>query len=70
MRVIPLPAGLATTAPEAHGLRDQLADRLSIETAINAWGGRGHLRLSAQIYNDADDYDNLADKLPGFLRSL
>ena len=70
MRVIPLPAGLATTAPEAHGLRDRLADQLSIETAINAWGGRGHLRLSAQVYNDADEYDDLADKLPGFLRSL
>ncbi|MFG1602431.1 aminotransferase class V-fold PLP-dependent enzyme [Actinoplanes sp. NPDC049265] len=70
MRVVPLPAGLATTPPEAHGLRDHLADQLSVETAINAWGGRGYLRLSAQVYNRPDDYLRLAEHLPAFLRSL
>lgn len=70
MRVVPLPAGLATTTPEAHGLRDHIADQLSIETAINAWGGRGYLRLSAQIYNTPDDYHRLAAHLPDFLRPL
>jgi isopenicillin-N epimerase len=70
MRVVPLPTGLATTPPEAQGLRDHLSDQLATETAINAWGGRGYLRLSAQVYNTPDDYLRLADRLPAVLRSL
>jgi isopenicillin-N epimerase len=67
MRIVPLPAGLATTTPEAVALRQHIADKLATETAVNAWGGRGLLRLSAQIYNRADEYDRLADRLPQLL---
>ena len=67
MRIVPLPAGLATTTPEAMALRQHISDKLATETAVNAWGGRGLLRLSAQVYNRADEYDRLAERLPQLL---
>ncbi|GAA4591932.1 isopenicillin-N epimerase [Actinoplanes octamycinicus] len=67
MRIVPLPSGVATTHPEAHALRQHLADKLSVEVAVHAWGGRGLLRLSAQIYNQPDDYHLLAERLPTLL---
>jgi isopenicillin-N epimerase len=70
MRIVPLPAGLATTYPEAHALRQHIADKLAVETAINAWGGRGWLRLSAQVYNRPEEYDRLAEHLPALLHAL
>lgn len=70
MRILPLPAGLATTVAEAGGLRQHISDKLAAEVAVNAWGGRGWLRLSAQVYNRADEYDRLADRLPGLLAAL
>ena len=70
MRVLPLPAGMATTAAEAHALRQHIADKLATETAINAWGGRGWLRLSAQVYNRPEEYDRLAERLPALLQAL
>jgi isopenicillin-N epimerase len=70
MRILPLPSGVATTYPEAHALRQQIADKLATETAINPWGGRGWLRLSAQVYNRAEEFDLLAERLPPLLTSL
>ena len=70
MRIVPLPAGLATTVPEAHALRQHIADKLAVETAVNAWGGRGWLRLSAQVYNRPEEYDRLAERLPPLLKAL
>ena len=70
MRVLPLPAGLATTGPEAVALRTLISDKLATETAVNAWGGRGFLRLSAQVYNRPDEYDRLAERLPPLLAGL
>ncbi len=67
MRILPLPAGLATTVAEAVALRQHIADKLAAEVAVNAWGGRGWLRLSAQVYNRPDEYDRLADRLPALL---
>jgi isopenicillin-N epimerase len=67
MRIVPLPAGLATTTPEAMDLRRQISEKLGVEVAVNAWGGRGLLRLSAQVYNRADDFDRLAERLPPLL---
>jgi isopenicillin-N epimerase len=37
---------------------------------VNAWGGSGWLRLSAQVYNRADEYDRLAERLPPLLSAL
>ncbi|MBO3736201.1 aminotransferase class V-fold PLP-dependent enzyme [Actinoplanes flavus] len=70
MRVVPLPAGLASTPPEALELRLRIADKLAAEVAVNAWGGRGLLRLSAQIYNRPEDYHLLADRLPALIREM
>jgi isopenicillin-N epimerase len=67
MRVVPLPAGLATSPAEALALRHHISDKLATETAVNAWNGRGLLRLSAQVYNRPDEYDRLAERLPQLL---
>lgn len=70
MRLVPLPAGLATTISEAVGLRQHIADKLATEVAVTAWGGRGWLRLSAQVYNRAEEYDRFAERLPALLAAL
>jgi isopenicillin-N epimerase len=70
MRIVPLPAGLATTQAEAHALRQHISDKLATETAVNAWGGRGWLRLSAQVYNRPEEYETLAERLPPLLAAL
>jgi isopenicillin-N epimerase len=70
MRIVPLRAGLATTLAEAVALRRRIADALNAEVAVNAWNGRGWLRLSAQVYNRAEEYDLLARRLPALLADL
>jgi isopenicillin-N epimerase len=70
MRIVPLPSGLATTQTEAQALRQHIADKLATEVGITAWGGRGWLRLSAQVYNRADEYDRLAERLPPLFSAL
>jgi isopenicillin-N epimerase len=70
MRVVPLPGGLASTFPEAQALRQHIADKLAAEVAVNAWGGRGLLRLSAQVYNRPEEYDLLAERLPALLATF
>jgi isopenicillin-N epimerase len=70
MRLVPLPAGLATTLADATALRLRVAEKLATEVAINAWGGRCWLRLSGQVYNRADEYDRLARRLPALLTEL
>jgi isopenicillin-N epimerase len=69
MRIVPLPGGLATTTPEAYALRLHIGEKLATEVAVNAWGGRGLLRLSAQVYNRPEEYDRLAERLPPLLTS-
>ncbi|GLY04855.1 MULTISPECIES: aminotransferase class V-fold PLP-dependent enzyme [Actinoplanes] len=68
MRVVPLPAGLASTQPEAIALRQHISDKLAAETQVSAWGGRGLLRLSAQVYNRPEEFHRLAERLPALLR--
>lgn len=70
MRIVPLPPGLATTLTDAVTLRRRIADELAIEIAVNPWRGRGWLRLCAQVYNRADEYDRLAERLPALLAAL
>jgi isopenicillin-N epimerase len=67
MRVVPLPAGLATNSAEAINLRQYIADKLATEVQVSSWNGRGLLRLSAQVYNRPEDYDRLAERLPAAL---
>jgi isopenicillin-N epimerase len=70
MRIVPLPAGLATTLDDATALRRLIADKLATVVAVNAWRGRGYLRVSAQVYNRAAEYDRLAERLPALLAGL
>lgn len=67
MRVIPLPPGLVTDHLAARALYHRIASELATETAVNAWRGEGLLRVSAQIYNAAEEYERLAEKLPSLL---
>ncbi|GAA1890539.1 aminotransferase class V-fold PLP-dependent enzyme [Asanoa iriomotensis] len=68
MRLIPLPAGIATTQTEAVALRERISDELKTEVNLNAWNGRGWLRVCGQIYNRADEYERFAERLPSLLR--
>jgi isopenicillin-N epimerase len=70
MRIVPLPVGLATTQADAHALRNHINDKLATVIAVNAWGGRGWLRLSAQVYNRPGEYESLAERLPPLLAAL
>jgi isopenicillin-N epimerase len=70
MRVLPLPSHVGRTEAEAIALRTRIADELRVVVPIMSWHGRGLLRLSAQVYNHADDYDRLAAGLPRVLAAL
>jgi isopenicillin-N epimerase len=70
MRVLPLPVGVGATYDTAYALRTRLFDELKVSVAVNPWQGRGLLRISAQVYNHADEYDRLAAGLPRLLSAL
>jgi isopenicillin-N epimerase len=72
MSLVPLPLGVGKTG-EGIGdvvgaLRQRIFEDLATEVAIHVWEGRAYLRLSAQIYNLAEEYERLAEGLPGVLR--
>jgi isopenicillin-N epimerase len=67
MRIVPLPAGHATTIDAARALRDRISQQLATEVAVTSWGGRGWLRLCGQVYNSPDEYERLAVRLPALL---
>jgi isopenicillin-N epimerase len=67
MRIVPLPRGVAVDLDGARGLRQRISDELDAEVSINPWPGGGMLRLSAQVYNTADEYERLAQRLPALL---
>ncbi|MGC4895716.1 aminotransferase class V-fold PLP-dependent enzyme [Micromonospora sp. DT31] len=67
MRLVPLPPGVATTLAAATELRARIADELLTEVSVPSWNGRGYLRVSAQVYNTAEEYERLAVRLPTLL---
>ncbi|RKR90747.1 isopenicillin-N epimerase [Micromonospora pisi] len=67
MRLLPLPDGVAATFPDALALRQRVAETLNADIFVTPWNDRGWLRLSAQVYNRAEEYDRLAESLPGLL---
>ncbi|GGO30899.1 aminotransferase class V-fold PLP-dependent enzyme [Micromonospora parathelypteridis] len=67
LRLIPLPAGTATTIDAARALQTRIGERLAAEVAVMCWNGRGWLRLAGQVYNTADEYERLAVRLPALL---
>jgi isopenicillin-N epimerase len=68
MRLIPLPDNGSSTPEAAVALRHRIADELRTEVAVNAWRGRLLLRICAQVYNRAEEYDRLAEALPKLVR--
>ncbi|WP_033343856.1 aminotransferase class V-fold PLP-dependent enzyme [Catenuloplanes japonicus] len=69
MRIIPLPHGVATTDADAVALRHLIADKLGAAVGVNAWNARGWLRICGQVYNQPDEYDRLAARLPALLNA-
>jgi isopenicillin-N epimerase len=70
MRLLPLPAGLAVDLDSARALRQRIADELQTDVNVGSWRGQGLLRLTAQVYNRADEYERFAERLPAFLRRV
>ena len=60
---VELPAGARDRWPGVEALQADLYERARIEVPIIDWGGRWHVRISAQAYNSADQYERLADAL-------
>jgi isopenicillin-N epimerase len=77
MRLIPLPPVNLPPVdlPGERGLpagrlRELIAEELRTDLAITSWRGRLWLRICAQVYNTAEQYERLAERLPGLLKSL
>ncbi|MFF8637143.1 aminotransferase class V-fold PLP-dependent enzyme [Streptomyces pilosus] len=62
MRLVRLPDGLAGSRLAADALRDRAAGELGVEAAFTSFGGVGHVRLSAHVYNTAEDYEYFAER--------
>jgi isopenicillin-N epimerase len=58
---VPLPQRAGATDDEARRLRLSLLVDDCIEVQLHAWHGRLWTRVSAQVYNDRSDIEQLAD---------
>ncbi|MGZ4438026.1 MAG: aminotransferase class V-fold PLP-dependent enzyme [Nocardioidaceae bacterium] len=68
LRLLALPDGVADTEVRAGALYEALSEQ-HVETQVVAFGGRGWIRLSGAVYNAPEDYQRLAEVLPGTLRA-
>jgi isopenicillin-N epimerase len=62
MRLVRLPDGLGESRLAADALRDRAPAELGAEVAFTSFGGVGYLRLSAHVYNTAEDYEYFAER--------
>jgi isopenicillin-N epimerase len=62
MRLVRLPAGLATSHAEAAELRDRVAAEMAVTAAFTSFDGIGYVRLSAHVYNTAADFEDFAER--------
>lgn len=60
MATVPMPPGFAAGREDGLRLRAALLDEDGIEVAVHPFRGRLHARISAQVYNQLDDYERLA----------
>ncbi|MER7704428.1 aminotransferase class V-fold PLP-dependent enzyme [Kitasatospora sp. NPDC097605] len=67
MRALRLPPGVAETLPQAQELMAQMWRRHAVRTVARPWSGGGVLRVCAQLYNRAPEYEVLAAGLAGLL---
>jgi isopenicillin-N epimerase len=70
MRVVPLPDGVAADHESADELRSRIFEELRAVVAINPYRRCGLLRLSAQVYNRAEEFERLAAGLPRLLKTM
>jgi len=63
IRAVPLPPGLITTREQALALQNTLSNDHHIETALRLWNGQGLLRVSAQLYNSIEEFEELGRRL-------
>ncbi len=61
MASVELPERFAATEAEALRLRDRLLFHYRIEVPVFLWGAGLWCRLSAQVYNEMEDFERLAD---------
>jgi isopenicillin-N epimerase len=61
MATVPVPAALGADREAAARLRDALLFEDRIEVQVHAWRGELRLRISAQIYNEEADYEQLGE---------
>ncbi|MFT8639541.1 MAG: aminotransferase class V-fold PLP-dependent enzyme [Bifidobacterium sp.] len=61
MRLVKLPSPLANNHDDADLLRDHVFEKFHIEAAFTSFDSVGYLRLSAHIYNLAQDYQQFAE---------
>ena len=69
LRLVELPPGIVVTPEDAHVLH-RVFRSLGFQTATTSWRGRGFLRLSAHLYNTADDYARFVERGVPALASL
>lgn len=60
-RMLRLPAGVAIDGPRAHALKIRFARETNCEVGVFAWEGTGYIRLSAHVYNEAEDYEQFIE---------
>jgi isopenicillin-N epimerase len=63
LRLVRLPAGLATSHAEADALRDLVVAQFGIEAAFTSFDGIGYYRLSTHVYNTASDFESFVERL-------
>lgn len=61
MATLALPERAGSSREQATALRYALLDEDHIEVPIHAWRGRLWTRLSAQVYNEASDWERLGE---------
>ncbi len=62
MRLVGLPAGIASDEPTALAVQARLAERTKVEVAMPVWRGRAYLRISCHLYNERSDFDVAAER--------
>jgi isopenicillin-N epimerase len=60
MAMIELPITAPASREGAQKIRDTLLKHHGVQVPINAINGRYWTRISAQIYNEMEDYERLA----------
>ncbi|MFJ8474154.1 aminotransferase class V-fold PLP-dependent enzyme [Kitasatospora sp. NPDC094011] len=68
MRTVRLPVGWAEAEEDVRPLMGEVWRRLGTRIAVRPWEGGGLLRISAQLYNRAAEYERLADGLAELLK--